>query len=272
MILLYLLPKNWLSRMTGALVHLRWPNPIKDYAIRAFAKRYQINLSEAEFDVSHYPAIGDFFVRRLKSGLRPVGLGPYVHPADAVITQMGSTEQMIQAKDQSFSLSEFITESFSASKYAGGSFATYYLCPTDYHRVHSPLTGVIRRIVHVPGELWPVNAWSTQRIQSLFCRNERVIVEIETEIGSALAVFVGATNVGQISISAWPELRTNLSTDRIGTNRVKDLISPVEKGQELGCFHMGSTVVMILDARMTSELKSLGREIQLGPTRVAADL
>ena len=269
-LILHLTPKRFLSRVVGFLVHLPLPGPISRASMRWFAGRYRIDLNEAEFDLAHYRSIGDLFVRRLKPGLRPLGQAELVHPADSRITQMGFLKQgdLIQAKGKTYRLKDFLG-SLNSAPYESGAFATYYLCPTDYHRVHSPVSGTVRQVVYLPGALWPVNEWSTSNIDELFSINERVVVEIETPNGLVAVVLVGATNVGQMSLSFWPEFRTNAMMQMKPI--VRDFKGQVrlEKGDELGAFHMGSTVVMCLSE---GALPSNWNQLPLGhQVRVRAD-
>lgn len=245
--ILYVIPKKILSRFVGAVVHLPLPRPVRVLAMGWFAARYRIDMSEAELPLEDYRSIGDLFVRRLKPGLRPVGSAPVVHPADSRLTQSGPLDEgvLVQAKGRTYQLNEFLGP-LDSSRYLNGRFATYYLCPTDYHRVHSPVTGVVRRVAHLPGALWPVNEWSTSSIPNLFSINERVAVEIETPAGPVAVVLVGATNVGQMSLSFWPEFRDlSVRENRAWVKEFEPGIH-LEKGQELGIFHMGSTVVLCL--------------------------
>lgn len=250
--LLYLVPKNALSRFVGWLVHLSLPQGLASFTIAQFAKAYSINLEEAEKPVSAYKSIGDFFVRHLRPGVRPLGDSVLVHPADSKITEseMINNGQLIQAKGRFYSLQDFVGTGEAAKPYLKGAFATYYLCPTDYHRVHSPVTGQIKRVRHLPGNLWPVNNWSTTNIENLFAVNERVLVEIESEVGLVGVMFVGATNVGQISLDFWPEFRSNDPQFPSLRERVYDVGLPIEKGAGLGAFHMGSTVVLLFSEEL----------------------
>lgn len=256
---LYLIPKNALSRLVGWLVHLPLPFGLAPFSIEQFAKAFAISVDEAEKPISAYASIGDFFVRRLKPGLRPLGDSVLVHPADSAITEAHgiSDGQLIQAKGRHYSLQDFVGTQETATAYNKGAFATYYLCPTDYHRVHSPAAGKIRRVRHLPGHLWPVNDWSTRRIDSLFCVNERVLVEIETALGRLGVMFVGATNVGQISLSFWSDFRTNDPAFPSVRERIFDPPLNIEKGDELGAFHMGSTVVLLFSEEMLETLPEL---------------
>lgn len=238
-------PKNHLSYLVGQLVHIRLPGFLNRFIIANFAKAYHINLDEAEFPYEKYPSLGDFFVRKLKPGIRPLGGTWAVHPADAVITQAGkiSGGKLIQAKNRTYSLQNFIKDPNALEKYGDGTFLTYYLCPTDYHRVHSPVSGEIKRALHIPGALWPVNSWSTENIHELFSVNERVLVEIETDRGLVGVMFVGATNVGQIILSFDSEIKGNQLLSEAINEKVYTGIK-IKKGEELGMFRMGSTVVM----------------------------
>jgi phosphatidylserine decarboxylase len=154
------LPKNHLSYIVGQLVHLKLPSFLNQLIIKNFAKAYHINLDEAEFPVEHYPSLGEFFIRRLKAGLRPIGSTWALHPADAVITQAAQITQgrLIQAKNKTYSLQSFTKRDDALEVYGDGCFLTYYLCPTDYHRVHAPVSGEIKKVTYIPGALWPVNS------------------------------------------------------------------------------------------------------------------
>ena len=240
------LPKNHLSYIVGLLVHIKLPGFLNRLIIANFAKAYRINVDEAEFSYGEYPSLGEFFVRKLKPGLRPVGLAWALHPADSVITQAAkmTNGQLIQAKGKTYSVESFTKDAKALEKYADGTFLTYYLCPTDYHRVHSPVSGEIKRAVHIPGALWPVNSWSTDNIHELFSVNERVLVEIQTDRGLVGVMFVGATNVGQIILSFDSEIVGNQLLSAAVKEKNYSGVQ-IKKGDELGMFRMGSTVVML---------------------------
>lgn len=239
------IPKNHLSYIVGKLVHIELPRFLSKIIIVLFAKSYNINLQEAEKPAEDYPSLGEFFVRRLKAGVRPLGSAWALHPADSLVTQAApiAAGQLVQAKNKNYSLESFTKDSKALEKYGQGFFVTYYLCPTDYHRVHSPVTGRIVRAVHIPGALWPVNSWSTDNIHELFSVNERMLVEIETDRGLVGLMFVGATNVGQIILA--------FDSDMVGNQllssapREKTYNVEIKKGDEIGMFRMGSTVVML---------------------------
>lgn len=240
------LPKNHLSYIVGQLVHIRLPGFINRLIIANFAKAYKINLDEAEFPIEKYPSLGEFFVRKLKAGTRPLGKTWALHPADAVITQASQIKdgKLIQAKNRTYSVASFTQDKDALAKFNNGLFLTYYLCPTDYHRVHSPVTGEVRKVIHIPGNLWPVNPWSTENIHEIFSVNERVVVEIETDRGPVALVFVGATNVGKIVLSFDSEIIGNqLMSSAIREKTYSNTF--INKGDEIGMFRMGSTVVML---------------------------
>jgi phosphatidylserine decarboxylase len=258
------LPRNHVSYAVGKLVHWRGPKAWARWSTKAFAKYYKINLNEAENPIDAYPSIGDFFVRKLKPEARPIAEVSAVHPADSQISQHGPivNGRLIQAKGREYQVKDLLMNSEAGQTYQDGYFLTYYLCPTDYHRVHSPVTGLIQRVTHIPGELWPVNKWSVENIHDLFSVNERVVVEIATEYGPVSVVFVGATNVGQIELTFDSSFRGNQF--ELKKNRVVEYRTPLEirRGEELGMFRMGSTVVMLYTREFRERFE---RGFKLGP-------
>lgn len=255
MILLYLIPKNLLSLIVGWLAHRSWPKPINTWIIAKFSQVYKINLAEAEKNITEYESLGDFFVRKLKVSCRPLGEGWAVHPADSVITAQSRIQKnmFIAVKGQSISLTDFLANSKAHEIFSQGQSFTYYLCPADYHRVHSPVNGSIKKVTHIPGQLWPVNQWAVQNIKNLFLVNERVVVEIETNRGLVCVTFVGATNVGSIELSFDTSLKTNRPfSNQRSTSKLMN--TPILKGQELGLFRMGSTVVVTYPQVITGHL------------------
>jgi len=250
---LKIVPRNWLSRTIGRLVNTPLPAPFRLWSLRWFSQRYKINEDEAEKALTEYQSIGAFFVRRLKPGLRPIQ-GPWAHPCDAQLTEFGTIEngQIIQAKGIGYSVFELIGDARLAETFEGGHYLTYYLCPTDYHRVHAPTDIKVDQVIHLPGDLWPVNADSVKKIPKLFTINERLVV-MDSEKSLAM-VFVGATNVGEISLSFDQDLRTN-----IGFGKILKKIYPnpidLKCGEEVGTFHMGSTIVLLLGKQHQLNLK-----------------
>lgn len=231
--------------------------------IRLFALFYGINLSEAEKDPSAYPSLGEFFVRRLKPGARPVAGATAVHCADSRILQHGPIAEggwCVQAKGKTYQIRDFLVDPEWKEKYADGYFVTYYLCPTDYHRVHSPVDGVIRKTTYVPGDLWPVHDSAVASIDALYGVNERVIVELASDVGAVGVVFVGAMNVGSIELAFDPVIKGNAGM--AFAQRTYDGMKEVRKGQELGMFRMGSTVVVLFSGEFRRRFSGT---LKLGP-------
>lgn len=244
-----ILPKRDLSHWVGRAVHRRIPGRLGRASVEFFAKAYGIDMSEAEKPIAAYETIGDLFTRRLRPGVRPIGRWP-VHPCDGAVTECGPIEklQLIQAKGKFYSVPELLRSSREALPFEGGSFFTYYLCPTDYHRVHSPVDGRLTWVCHAPGELWPVNAWSVGAIPNLFAVNERVSMVLETSRGRAALAMVAATNVGNIQLAFDDSIATNLrGGERAAKEKRYDPGKEIRAGEELGVFRMGSTVVALFE-------------------------
>jgi len=254
-LLFLLMPKELLSRMLGRFERWEHPKPLIEWLKRWFVNRYKLDMEEAEFPLESYKSLNHLFTRQLKAGLRPI-LSGQVHPCDGVITQCGPLDQgsLIQAKGWNYSASELVGQKL-GKDFESGSFGTYYLCPTDYHRVHIPIGGQVVKVRHLVGKLWPVNEWSVQNVKSLFCRNERLVFEIHSPFGVLFMVMVGATNVGHISTRFVPDLVTNLSGDRKSKDFVLDPAVVVNPGDEAGIFQMGSTVILVCDSQLASKLR-----------------
>jgi phosphatidylserine decarboxylase len=248
--LLRVLPKNVLSRCTGWLLSRHVCDPWRLWSLRWFARHYRLNLDESAMPLTAYRCIGDLFTRQLKPGARCVDhTATAVHPVDARLTQWGTVVDgiLIQAKGRDYKLVDLVASTPLGERLRGGGYLTYYLCPTDYHRVHSPVEGAIPYAMHVPGTLWPVNAWSVNRIDRLFTVNERLVMPIESAHGLCVVVMVGATNVGKMSVGFDPELASNQAGVR--SPQLHRYTPPirVHKGDELGIFHLGSTVIVLYE-------------------------
>ena len=247
MLVLSIFPKSLLSSWVGRVMHYPLPPPFAQMSVRLFAHWYHLNLAEAELPLERYPTIGALFSRRLKPGVRPIGQGP-VHPVDALITASGPIDQrtLLQGKGSTYTPEELVHNSHVATHFEHGSFLTYYLCPTDYHRVHAPVDGAVRWSCHIPGAFWPVNAWGVQTVAKLYCVNERVVTLLETPRGYVAVVMVAAMDVGQMTLA----YDAAITTTRRGPRRTitETVYTPPKLliiGEELGVFHLGSTVIVL---------------------------
>lgn len=257
-------PKRLLSRATGVLMRIPLPWPLSRLLLPIFAKIFHIRVDEAEKPIGRYRSFDDFFTRKLKPGLRPIQ-GVHIHPVDGVLSQAGmiSAGELLQAKGWTYSLEELIGDRELAKDYAGGRFATYYLCPADYHRVHVPLKGHLVSARHIPGLLWPVNEWSVNNIRRLFCLNERVVLNFVGESGKFTLVMVGATNVGHMTITSDPSIITNRWLWHAPTDRQYVPTLPMNVGDEIGIFHLGSTVICLFESKTEPNAPRLGA-VKLG--------
>ncbi len=266
--ILYLVPKNLLSVVVGIVVSLPLPNSLRIFSMKWFADRYNINMDEAEKPIEEYKGINDLFTRKLKAGIRPVADADLVHPADSEITVAQKIEslQFVQAKGKKYSIKGILGEDFqSLEGFEGGDHLTYYLCPTDYHRVHSPVDGEILGYSYKPGRLWPVNPWSVEHISQLFAVNERVTVWIRSAKGVIAATLVGATNVGKMTLSFEKDFVTNNKHFRKAETKIYKKPIPIKKGGELGIFNMGSTVLLFLPKGYVGELNiQLPKKVKYG--------
>lgn len=248
----YLLPQRLLTRLTYRLVRIRKPW-FKDALIRGFAWRFRVNLDEAlEPNLRAYPDFNAFFTRALKPGVRPLAPGDRIIccPVDGAVSQMGTADAdvLLQAKGRSFSLTALLGgDPERARSFQGGKFATLYLSPRDYHRIHMPLSGRLREMVHIPGKLFSVSPLTTRVVPELFARNERVVALFDTPLGPLALVLVGAINVASIE-TVWagvitPPLGATLRrwTYPVNGNGAVHL----DKGAEMGRFNMGSTVILL---------------------------
>lgn len=243
--LLRFLPKKLISYFVGQLVHFQFPNPIGSLSVKWFAKKYKINLEEAEKDLDDYKTIGDLFTRKLKPGVRSIGDGA-IHPCDSLLTENGIIrgKTLIQAKSHFYKTSEFLGKSQWADLFDEGVFLTYYLCPSDYHRVHFPINGEIIAARHISGTLWPVNEYSVKSTSNLFSINERFITLIKSNLEHVAVVMVGALNVGYITASYDSSFMLKAKRKKM-IDKIYEPKKPIKRGDELGIFHMGSTVIVL---------------------------
>ncbi|MBN1378200.1 MAG: phosphatidylserine decarboxylase [Gammaproteobacteria bacterium] len=246
--LLYPLPQHWISRLVFRLTRLR--TPIKNPAIRWFIRHFQIDMSEALLDeADHYPDFNAFFTRELKNDARPIDANSeaLVSPVDGTVSQIGVIDQgtLIQAKGRHYSVLDLLGGQRSlAETFINGRFATIYLSPRDYHRIHMPLQGKLEKMIYVPGRLFSVAPHTTRAIPNLFARNERVVSYFENSSGPFVMVLVGAINVAAIETS-WHGLIKSNHQNIIAEYDYSDRNIELLKGQEMGRFNLGSTVILL---------------------------
>ncbi|HET6437531.1 MAG TPA: archaetidylserine decarboxylase [Anaeromyxobacter sp.] len=248
---LRLVPQNALSRLVGALTRWRAPPFLLQAAMRAFAAHYRIDLSECP-ELHAYRTFGEFFARPLHPGLRPVVPGErvVVSPVDGTVSQGGvsAAGRLLQAKGIEYPAAALLGDPDLASRLEGGAYLTIYLSPRDYHRIHFPLGGRVTGYRYLPGRLWPVNPAAVRTVPSLFGVNERLVTLLDTPAGVCALVAVGAMVVGRVR--ARYDSGVPLTNRRGARAKRQDYPAPipVEKGQELGAFEMGSTVVLLFEA------------------------
>jgi len=238
-----------LSHLTGWLADRRAPGLVLRSAIRAYCRAYDVDLSQVAEPMESFETFNAFFTRELTSDARPVdaALGVAVSPADARLQTVGRIPvngQLEQIKGRTYRIGALLGDEGKAAEYREGVHATLYLSPRDYHRVHSPVDGVIRSWRHIPGRLFPVNGLAVRHVVGLFTVNERVVIELDSEqFGKVALVMVGASNVGRITISF---TETPAAWRRDGpTLTVPSSPIPIARGEELGRFNLGSTVVLL---------------------------
>ena len=246
----YLLPKQALTRFAGWVAGARWGGATTAL-IRWFIKRYGVNMAEAaQPDPAAYASFNEFFTRALKPGVRPLAKAHLICPVDGAISQIGAIHdgRIFQAKGHDYSATALLGgDGALAAHFHGGHFATLYLSPKDYHRIHMPCAGRLLRMVHVPGELFSVNPTTARGVPGLFARNERVVCVFDAEQGPWVMVLVGATIAGSMA-TVWHGV---VNPPRPGTLRewaYQDQAIDLPRGAEMGRFLLGSTVVMLFPA------------------------
>ena len=243
----YLLPKQALTAFGGVVA--RWQGGAATTAIiRWFVGKYGVNMAEAaEPDIARYNSFNDFFTRALKPGARPLATSDLVSPVDGAISQFGAIEgeQIFQAKGHRYSSTALLGgDATLAAPFNGGHFATLYLSPKDYHRIHMPCAGRLTRMIHVPGELFSVNPTTALGVAGVFARNERVVCVFENERGPWVLVLVGATIVGSMA-TVWHGVVNPPRPGKLREWHYADRDVRLAQGEEMGRFLLGSTVVLL---------------------------
>jgi phosphatidylserine decarboxylase len=246
--LLRILPQHLLAAGMHRLARSTTPW-LKDLLIRQISRRYGMNMAEAEqSDLASYPSFNAFFTRALKPDARPLAEGMVISPADGRVSQIGEIdgETLVQAKGHDFELLALLAgDKHETALFRDGLFATIYLSPKDYHRVHMPFSGTLQSMTFVPGDLFSVSNATTQLVRGLFARNERVICHFETAIGPMAMILVGAIFVGSMETIWHGEVRGERGQPTKWSYR-GDQRRQFEAGEEMGRFNMGSTVIVLL--------------------------
>ncbi|WHY72771.1 archaetidylserine decarboxylase [Fictibacillus enclensis] len=240
-----LLPQNAISRTAGKWGHSSFSRHI----IKPYSALYKIDKEEIEKPLEEYPTFTAFFTRKLKEDARPIssGIDTLVSPVDGKVAQFGTITEgaLIQAKGINYTVEQLLgCTSEISDKYEGGTFLTIYLSPSDYHRIHMPLPGKLTKATYLPGRLFPVNRIGVEHVQGLFTKNERLITYADTPAGEMVLVKVGAFVVGSVRVP-YGEHSTNVKNGRAYSTELPDV--PFEKGEEVGLFEFGSTVVLLFE-------------------------
>ncbi len=249
-LLQYLLPKQALTVFAGKVANAR-AGKLTTRLIRWFVKRYQVNMSEAANpDPGSYASFNEFFTRPLRPDARPIDTASFVCPVDGAISQFGAIHQgqIFQAKGHDYSATALVGgDSQLAAQFHNGSFATIYLSPRDYHRIHMPCDGRLMRMIYVPGDLFSVNPATARGVPGLFARNERVVCLFESPHGPFILTLVGATIVGSMA-TVWQGVINPPRTGEVREWTYADQNINLKKGEEMGRFLLGSTVVLLFPA------------------------
>ncbi|MFY9178349.1 MAG: archaetidylserine decarboxylase [Venatoribacter sp.] len=264
----YLVPQHWLSRLVGAIAasEVKW---IKNTFINYFIPRFGINMAEAQRkSADEFRSFNDFFTRELETDARTIADAAICSPADGAISQLGPIKdgRIFQAKGQSYTALELLGGSSElANEFADGEFATIYLSPKDYHRVHMPITGTLRDMIYVPGDLFSVNQTTAENVPRLFSRNERLVAIFDTERGPMAMVLVGAMIVAAIE-TVWAGRITPFERKRKVTHYQNLQPITLQKGEEMGRFLLGSTVVLCFAKNQIKWLETMQAQspLQMG--------
>ncbi|CUS44435.1 MAG: archaetidylserine decarboxylase [Pseudomonadota bacterium] len=247
-LLQYLLPKQRLTTFAGRIAGAQG-SAMTLPLIRWFVRKYGVDMTEAENpDIASYSSFNDFFTRPLKMGARPLATADFICPVDGAISQFGTIDddRILQAKGHRFTTTELVGgDAALASLFRHGSFANLYLSPRDYHRLHMPCDGKLTRMIYVPGALFSVNPTTARGVPKLFARNERVVCVFESpEYGPFVMVLVGATIVGSMA-TVWHGVVNPKRTGKVSEWTYADQDVVLKKGEEMGRFLLGSTIVML---------------------------
>ena len=277
--LLQRLPQAALSRGLGRMADIPLPRSVRRSVLGTFARAVGIDVTEAELPLEEYGSINAFFVRRLRAGARswPLDDATIASPVDGIVGQHGVIRDglLIQAKGRHYTAAALLDSAEDAAPFEGGAFLTIYLSPRHYHRIHAPCGGTIPVARHIPGALLPVNEPSVIHVADLFPRNERVVCMIDGPLGRVAVVAVGAYNVGRISTAFdadWAGAGGSVANRgrTVAETRRYDPPRPVRQGDEIMAFHLGSTIVALIEPGARLDAPPPGSAVRLGDVLLRA--
>jgi len=273
----YIMPQLYLTQLAGWFAQQKW-GAVTHFVIKAFAKKYNVDMSEAKKEnFSDYESFNQFFIRELKDDARKINENPTALclPADGRVSQIGhiDDECLLQAKGHFFSLSDLLAgDEELVNTFKNGEFATIYLSPRDYHRVHMPCDATLRKMIYVPGDLFSVNPFLAEHVPNLFARNERVICVFDTAFGPMVQILVGATITASMS-TVWAGV---INPPRTGEVKVwtyqGDSAIKLTKGQEMGAFQLGSTVINLFPANSVTLAEHLEVDVPVRMGEILATM
>lgn len=273
----YIMPQLYLTQLAGWFAQQKW-GAVTHFVIKAFAKKYNVDMSEAKKEnFSDYESFNQFFIRELKDDARKINENPTALclPADGRVSQIGhiDDERLLQAKGHFFSLSDLLAgDKELVNTFKNGEFATIYLSPRDYHRVHMPCDATLRKMIYVPGDLFSVNPFLAEHVPNLFARNERVICVFDTAFGPMVQILVGATITASMS-TVWAGV---INPPRTGEVKVwtyqGDSAIKLTKGQEMGAFQLGSTVINLFPANSVTLAEHLEVDVPVRMGEILATM
>ena len=273
----YIMPQLYLTQLAGWFAQQKW-GTVTHFVIKVFAKKYNVDMSEAKKEnFSDYESFNQFFIRELKDDARKIDENPTALclPADGRVSQIGhiDDERLLQAKGHFFSLSDLLAgDEELVNTFKNGEFATIYLSPRDYHRVHMPCDATLRKMIYVPGDLFSVNPFLAEHVPNLFARNERVICVFDTAFGPMVQILVGATITASMS-TVWAGV---INPPRTGEVKVwtyqGDSAIKLTKGQEMGAFQLGSTVINLFPANSVTLAEHLEVDVPVRMGEILATM
>jgi phosphatidylserine decarboxylase len=255
------LPRTRVSRAVGRLCDLKLPPAVSRAVVNMYVRAYGVDLEECVPCQGAYPSFDQFFTRELRSGQRAIAEHDIVSPADGKVESLGpiAGDGSLEVKHRPYRVAELVGDAEDAKRYQGGQFAVVYLSPRDYHRVHAPVSGEIPLVRSLPGDLFPVNSIGERHVPTLFSRNRRVAIVIDTPaLGRVTVVMVGAIIVGRITVSVVDGPDVPLGNHVIHPSR------SVNKGDEIGIFHLGSTAIVFVEPGVVPPLLPAPRRVRMG--------